>query len=66
MTLEQFLQLPGAKRHDGGPCPVNKVIGIEVVIRAGVRGVVLPQAIGWEWGAGAPPSSDIIAYREAP
>jgi len=47
--------------HEGGPCPVQGLIGIHVIIRAGLRGMVLPQAVGWKWGKGSP-LGEIIAY----
>jgi hypothetical protein len=49
--------------HDGGPCPIQGVVGIEVIIRAGIRGIVLPQAIGWDWSECAGEGGQIIAYR---
>ena len=58
------MSLPeGFIAHDGGPCPIRGLVGIEVIIRAGIRGVVLPQAIGWEWSEPASPLGQIIAYR---
>lgn len=50
--------------HDGVGCPIQKQVAIEVVIRAGIRGVVLPQAIGWLWSEDTPHRGyDIIAYK---
>lgn len=64
LTPEQIAD--GWKVHDGTECPIRKLVGIHVLIRAGIQGVVLPQAIGWEWGRAASPLGDIIAYKEEP
>lgn len=64
LTPEQIEQ--GWIEHDGGPCPIRGLVGIPVLIRAGIQGVVLPQAIGWEWDKPASPLGQIIAYRPEP
>lgn len=64
LTDEQRAQ--GWKEHDGGPCPIRGLVAIPVMIRAGIQGVVLPQAIGWNWTEPASPLGHIIAYREVP
>ena len=69
MTLDEFLALPGAKRHDGGPAPVTGNLPIEICLRDGT--VVRHERSGWlDWShvpnAYESQAKDIIAYREAP
>lgn len=53
------------KPHDGGECPVDGPVSVEVIIRAGIRGVVTPVAIGWDHSRpNRNPLSDIIAYKD--
>ena len=71
MTLEQFLQLPGAKRHDGGKQPVDDFVIVEVHYRASAN---LAKGVRIDWPYMAArfawhhdgQDDDIIAYREAP
>ena len=65
MTTEQ-MRADGWIEHDGGECPIRGLVGIDVVIRAGIRGTVLPQAIGWIWSEPSSPLGQIIAYRPEP
>jgi hypothetical protein len=63
LTPEQIAD--GWKPHDGGECPVDGPAAVEVIIRAGIRGVVAPIAIGWDHSRpDRNPLSDIIAYKE--
>ena len=63
MTLTEQMKADGWIEHDGSECPIRGLVAIPVVVRAGIWGVVLPQAIGWKWGEAASPLGEIIAYR---
>jgi hypothetical protein len=68
MTLDEFLALPGAKRHDGGPCPIRQGSKPTYLCRNGWSGSPADGRCAgdfvWRWGPQREPS-DIIAYREA-
>jgi len=70
MTLDEFLKLPGAKVHDGGPCPVEPGNKPGVLFRdEGYLDAGLVQAAEWadghdSWQHKGPSRHHIIAYRE--
>ena len=68
MTLDEFLKLPGAKPHDGGPCPLAfGDFGSTLFLRGGkvVQDSWENRDGFWPWSA-CPNNQDddIIAYRE--
>ena len=65
MTLTASQIADGWRDHDGRECPVDGPAVVEVIIRAGIRGVVTPVAIGWDHSRpNRNPLSDIIAYKD--
>lgn len=61
--LSEAMKAEGWIEHHGGECPIKGIVGIQVLIRAGIQGVVLPQAIGWVWGMPASTRGEIVAYK---
>ncbi len=67
MTLSDFLALPGAVEHDGGPCPVPLNGYPTVFFRVGVEVEEAPASMWtlgdedwWQWQGD--PDDNIIAY----
>ena len=73
MTLDEFLKLPGAKVHDGGPCPVDGDTVAEVMFADGESDEIYADfwsaakpGMDDQWTGDCAPADRIIAYREAP
>jgi len=63
MTLDEFLALPGARRHDGGPCPVPHWALVFPLYRSGHSTNNAHAARAFDWSRNM--MNYIIAYREA-